>query len=66
MIKAKGFYKSRCFDELLITIFASETDKKKSPEVIFKQWFIDNNDSLRQEAIAYEHNNKIIIENLKT
>ena len=64
MTNVKGFYKSRCFDELLITIFTSKDSQQESPEVIFKQWFKSNNKILEQEAIAYEHNNKMIIEEL--
>ncbi|WP_162685736.1 hypothetical protein [Methanosphaera sp. BMS] len=65
MIKAKGFYKSRCFDELLITIFASEDDNKPKPHIIFKKWFADNNNILNQESMAYEYNNTLHIEKLK-
>ena len=65
MTKAKGFYKSRCFDELLITVFASQNDNQKSPDDIFKTWFIGNNDLLNQESFAYEYNDKLVIENLK-
>ncbi|MBO7719208.1 MAG: hypothetical protein J6S29_03535 [Methanosphaera sp.] len=66
MIKAKGFYKSRCFDELLITIFASSDDNQIKPNVIFKKWFIDNNDHLNQESMAYEYNNVLYVEKLMT
>lgn len=65
MIKANGFYKSRCFDELLITIFASEDDSQLKPHLIFKKWFADNNDILNQESMAYEYNNTLNIEKLK-
>ena len=64
LIKAKGYYKSRCFDELLITLFASDDDDKQKPDIIFKSWFTDNNEVLNQESFAYEHNNRIIIEEL--
>ena len=49
--EVKGFYKSREFDELLITIFTSSYDDL--PELIFKNWFIENNDVLGQEAFVY-------------
>ena len=34
------------------------------PDDIFSQWFIDNNDELKQESFAYERNNELIIEEL--
>ena len=62
--KVKGYYKSRAFDELLITIFTSETSKKPMPHVIFKKWFVENNNILEQESLAYEYNNELFIEKL--
>ena len=61
MAEVKGYYKSRSFDELLITLFCSS---KESPEIIFKKWFIGNNDILEQESFAYECNNSMFIEEL--
>ena len=58
--KAKSFYKSRCFDELLLTIFSSSS----SPEDIFKKWFREKNDILGQEAFAWECGNSLFIESL--
>jgi hypothetical protein len=46
----RGYYKSRCFDELLITIFTSKDDL---PVSIFVEWFEKHNDVLGQEALAY-------------
>ena len=60
LTKAKAYYKSRCFDELLITIFASS----KSPETIFEKWFIENNNVLGQESFGYEYGNRMIIHDL--
>lgn len=34
--KAKGYYRSRCFDELLLSLFASSGD---NPQDIFIDWF---------------------------
>lgn len=59
--KVEGHYKSRKYDELLITIFAGGDD---SPLPIFRHWFAKNNDTLRQEAFSYEFNNRMIVENL--
>ena len=58
--KAKSFYRSRCFDELLMTIFSSSD----SPVDIFKKWFRANNDVLGQEAFAWECGNSLFIESL--
>ena len=64
MIKAKGFYKSRCFDEILIHIFVPAESKKTMPDEIFKKWFVNNNNILQQEALAYEYNNKLFVEKI--
>lgn len=60
--KVNGHYKTRSFDEILITIFTSSNDNRKKPDKIFKEWFQDNNDILRQESYAYEYNNIMYIE----
>ena len=49
--KVRSFYKSRCFDELLVSLFVSGSEK---PEEIFKEWFRTNNDILGQESFSYE------------
>ena len=54
---AKGIYKSRCFDELLVTIFASSDE----PKEIFIRWFQKNNHLLGQEALAYECDGKLFV-----
>ena len=59
--KAQSHYKSRSFEEILITVFACD-DKI---EEIFKKWFIKNNNILGQEAFAYERGNELIIEEVK-
>lgn len=66
MIKAKGFYKSRSYKEILITIFTSPNEKTGhlSPDEIFKDWFKRNNHILEQEEYAYELNNTLFIEKL--
>lgn len=62
----KGYYKSRRFDEVLITLFVSADflTNHKHPEAIFKEWFIESNDLLEQEAFAYECGNKMHIKKL--
>ncbi|MBE6494628.1 MAG: hypothetical protein E7Z84_08515 [Methanosphaera stadtmanae] len=60
----KGYYKTRCFDEILITIFTSKKENKKSPKDIFRQWFKEHNSILKQESWAYEHNGTLFIEKL--
>ena len=64
--KVKGYYKSRCFDEIIITLFVSTEflEKHTFPESIFKEWFKKNNDLLEQEAFSYEINNSMRIEKL--
>ena len=60
--KVLSYYKSRKFNEVLITIFARDGD---APHEIFKNWFYRHNDILAQEAFAYELNSKMIIETLR-
>ena len=60
--KVDSYYKSRKFNEVLITIFASSGD---APHEIFKNWFYRHNDILGQEAFAYEIVNKMVIETLR-
>ena len=57
--KVESYYKSRKYDELLITIFAGYGE---GPCEIFRQWFSKHNDILCQEALAFEINNRMIIE----
>ena len=57
--KVESYYKNRQYDELLITIF---TDGNDAIEDIFKNWFLKNNNILKQEEYAYEINNNLIIE----
>jgi len=63
MTNVKAFYKSRSFDEVLITIFTTKINSE-SPEDIFSKWFKDNNTALCQEAFAYECGDKMFIEKL--
>ena len=68
MSNVSAYYKSRIFDEILISIFVSTEhlakEKQEFPDRIFKKWFKDNNKILEQEALAYEYNNKMFIEKL--
>jgi len=67
--EVKSYFKSRSFDELLVTLFISQKrvsdNKQELPDKVFKRWFKQNNHILRQEAFAYEHNNSMIIESLR-
>ncbi len=56
--KAQGHYKSRSYDELLVTVFSSSDDLGG----IFEDWFRANNIILEQDALAYEHNGKMYIQ----
>lgn len=57
----KSYYKNRAYDETLITLFTSQ---EREPEKIFKEFFTGNNNILKQEAFAYECNNRMLIETL--
>jgi len=57
------YYKGRGYTTRLITLYTLNDDKK--PIIIFKDWFQSNNDELRQESLAYEYNNTLIIEDIK-
>ncbi len=59
--RVESRYRSRTYDELLITIFAGEDD---GPCEIFRKWFCRHNRILGQEAFAFELNNRLVIENL--
>ena len=59
--RAQSRYKSRDFDEILITVFACDGKIEET----FKKWFIKNNDILGQEALAYEKNNELVIEEVR-
>ena len=55
-----SYYKSRCFDEMLITIFTNDDDVGE----VFKKWFRANNHILGQEAFSFEYNGEMVIEKL--
>ena len=56
--RVESHYKTRKFDEILITVFAEDS----SIEHVFSEWFRKNNHELCQEAFAYEIGNEMIIE----
>ena len=62
MTKVRGCYRSRVFDELLITVFASDRDIGE----IFGEWFKSNNDVLGQEAFSYECGDRMFVEMLSS
>lgn len=55
-----SYYKTRRFEEMLITIFSNDDE----PCGIFEEWFRKNNDTLCQEAFAYEIGNEMMITDL--
>ncbi len=61
MTNVTGHYKNRAFDEILITIFTSKEQNQILPDTIFKQWFKENNNTLKQESFAFEYNNSLYI-----
>lgn len=60
----KSHYKSRVFDELLITVYTSG-DRKDLLEDIFCDWFETSNEILAQEAYAFERNDQLIIRKIQ-
>ncbi len=60
---AETYYKNRTYTTKLVTSYTTNNDQK--PISIFKQWFKNNNDKLKQESLAYEYNNKLFIEELE-
>ena len=50
---ATGFYRSRKYPELLITVYSNE---KETVEEILEKWFQTHNKVLCQEAFSYEAN----------
>lgn len=59
--RVESHYKTRKYDELLITVFTNTQTIGSQ----FRDWFLKNNHVLGQEAFAYEVNNRMIIEKLK-
>lgn len=59
--KVKGHYRSRCFDELLLTLFSLSGE---NPQEIFVDWFERNNDVLGQEAFGWECGNRMYVREL--
>ena len=55
-----SYYKARCFEEMRITIFSNDD----APCGIFEAWFRKHNDTLCQEAFAYEIGNAMMITDL--
>lgn len=64
ILKARGYYSSRCFDEILITIYLSPDENHLLPDEIFLNWFETYNDILQQEAVGYEHNGRMFVEKI--
>ncbi|MBR0472832.1 MAG: hypothetical protein IJI98_09080 [Methanosphaera sp.] len=61
--EVKGHYKTRSFNEILITIFTNQ-EERTTPDKIVREWYQENNNILPHESYAYEHGNKMIIEEL--
>ena len=56
--RATGFYRSRRYPELLITVYSNRAG---IVEEIFEEWFRAHNEVLGQEAFSYEANDRLII-----
>lgn len=55
------YYHKRTYTTKLVTLY---TDNDNKPITIFKKWFKNNNNELNQESMAYEWNDKLIIEEI--
>lgn len=64
-LRTDAYYKTRKFDQILITIYTSKNQERKSPDTIFKEWFKQYNHILKQEAFAYEYNDSLIVEKIE-
>lgn len=64
MTEIDSFYKGREYPERLITVFVP-SGKADIILDIFSSWFLENNAVLRQESMAAELNNKMIITSLQ-
>ena len=65
LMNVKGFYKSRCFDEILITMYISSSNENRTPpDELFRKWFKENNDKLKQESFAFEYNDTMFVEDI--
>ena len=62
---AMGFYKGRCYHEILFTIFCENQARAKTVAEIFGDWFRTHNAVLKQEAFAYEWNGTLHIRTLE-
>ena len=58
-----GQFSENGYDSLYMTKVKGVYNKE-SPEIIFKKWFMENNNLLEQEAFAYEWNNSLFIEEI--
>ena len=54
--RATGFYRSRSYPELLLTVYSNRTN---IVEAIFEEWFRAHNGVLCQEAFSYEANDRL-------
>lgn len=60
-IDAVGYYRGRSCPEKLITVFSQDVERYVE---YFRQWFRENNVTLRQEALACEADGVWYIESL--
>lgn len=54
--RATGFYRSRRYPELLLTVYSNRAG---IVEEIFEEWFQTHNKVLCQEAFSYEANDRL-------
>ena len=61
VMDATGYYKGRSYPEKLVTVFCNDVQKYAET---FANWFRGNNETLQQEAFAYEADGVLHIEML--
>ena len=61
--KVRGYYKSVEYDELLVSVFASENESE-TVKAIFRNWFLKNNTLMQQKEFAFEADGRLFIEKL--
>ena len=59
VMDAAGYYKGRSYPEKLVTVYCDDAGKYAEA---FVNWFRGNNETLKQEALAYEMDGALRIE----
>ncbi len=62
-VSAKGYYKGREYDEILLTVFSSLRGANAAVNA-FRKCFKERNNLMKQEALAFERDGVLIVEAL--